>query len=400
MKICVISAFPPSKDNINAPTALPYQILKYAPGQAQINLYYYPGPAEFQKIVDNDLNQLKLDNIVKIPFPNFFMRYFFYVRAKLRNYPRGVGRFPENKTLIHDINRLNPDIVWLYPHWLIDWIPLLKCQNIVVTGPDSASLHSERVIRYGRWDSCISIFFEFLQYKRNITLEKSLGLSSVKVHFVGREDLKKYFSLIKKKTGGFFILHPLHGYCPIKETINSKSGKIRIIISGGGKTVYVGDHLSRLINNLIDLHEKLSPYYEFCFIGDGYDNYIPPLKYVGYSIIQKKRVENYSEELSNAQIQIFPIAVGTGTKGKVLHALSTGLLGIGSTFSYENIEVIPGEDCVIYHEPEDIVQSLEDILVNKSLYEKIAEQGAIKTRTNHASEKVCHMFWEEVLKKQ
>ena len=399
MKICVVSAFPPSKDNINAPTALPYQILKYSPPDAQICLYYYPGPIKFQKIVDNDLSQLELIKKIKIPFPNFFMQRYFNMRAKLRNFPSGVSIFPENRKIIGDINSFKPDIVWLYPHWLIDWIPLLKCQNIVVTGPDSASLHSERVIRYGKWDSYNSIFIELMQYKKNINLEKSLGLTSAKVHFVGREDLKKYFSLAKKNTNGFFKPHPITDYYPTKKRINSKMEKIRIIISGGAKTVYVGDHLSILIDGLVIFSEKLSPHYEFYFIGDGYEEYILLLENAGYYVTQKKRVENYSEELSNAQIQIFPIAVGTGTKGKVLHALSTGLLGIGSAFSYENIEVIPGKDCILYHEPEEIVHFLEDILADKSLYEKIAEQGAVKTRTNHASEKVCHLFWEEVLKK-
>ncbi len=94
---------------------------------------------------------------------------------------------------------------------------------------------------------------------------------------------------------------------------------------------------------------------------------------------------------------MFPIAVGTGTKGKVLHALASGLLGIGSEFAFENIEAVPDEDYILYHKAEDVTYCLKDIMVNRLKYDKIANTDSQKVRKKHSPELICKLFWEAVL---
>ncbi len=287
---------------MGAPTALPYQILKYASDNIDIELFYYPGSEKYRSIISRDLKNLRLKNVKEIPFPNIFMQKYYSYRARIRDLPWGVGRYPVNKAIIKEINNSNQDYVWIYPHWLIDWIPLIKCKKIIVTGPDSAALHYERAIRYGKWNSYKDVFQEFRSLKENINLEKKYGSMPIKLHIVGKEDVAKYISLTNRTEQAFFIPHPHYDYTPIETSIVSAKGKIRLLVSRGGDTVYVGDHLAKIIKELIRDSQDLSPYYEFLFLGKDYNNYILDLQNSGFSVAQKNRVDDYLNEIAKCQI--------------------------------------------------------------------------------------------------
>jgi len=394
MKIVVISAFPPSKDNLDAPTALPYQILKYAPDDVDIELFYYPGPEKYRSIICRDINNLRLKSTEEIPFKNTIMQKCSHYQAKKRGLPWGVGRYTVDKAITKIINNSNPDYVWIYPHWLIDWIPHITCKKIIVTGPDSAALHYERVIRFGRWDSCNNLLSNIHLLKENINLERKYGMMSIKLHLVGEEDVARYVSLTNKVGQAFFIPHPYYDYVPIKTPIVNKKGKLRIVISGGGNTVYVGDHLSRIVRELVIEARDLTPHYEFLFLGNNYDAYILDLQSAGFTVIQESWVDDFANEIANCQIQIFPIAVGTGTKGKVLHALVSGLLGIGSKFAFENVAGLAGEDYILYQKPEEVAHYLKEIITNRQKYDAVANNGSQKVKVKHSPELVCKLFWD------
>lgn len=76
----------------------------------------------------------------------------------------------------------------------------------------------------------------------------------------------------------------------------------------------------------------------------------------GYEVECKSWVEVYAGEVIKHDIQLFPISVGSGTKGKVLDALSMGLLCIGSEIAMENIYVKHGHSCYLYHNVSDVVE--------------------------------------------
>ena len=66
-----------------------------------------------------------------------------------------------------------------------------------------------------------------------------------------------------------------------------------------------------------------------------------------------------------------PIAIGTGTKGKVLDALANGLLVVGTPYALENIAVENGVSCVEYHSTKELFSTLVDIPYNVQKYEQI-----------------------------
>ena len=91
------------------------------------------------------------------------------------------------------------------------------------------------------------------------------------------------------------------------------------------------------------------------------------LKNAGYEVEHITFAPDYIEEICKHDIQITPIAIGTGTKGKVLDALANGLLVIGTPYAMENIAVEHGVSCIVYQEPQEVIKILLDIVKNDNV---------------------------------
>ena len=101
-----------------------------------------------------------------------------------------------------------------------------------------------------------------------------------------------------------------------------------------------------------------------------------------------KFAPDYIEEICKHDIQITPISIGTGTKGKVLDALANGLLVIGTPYALENIAVKHGESCIEYHKPQEVIDALMDIPQHREKYESMAAAGCEMIMNCHAPAKV------------
>lgn len=395
-KVAVVSAFQPLRDNRGGPTGLPYQILKHAPEDCAVALYHFDWPPASNAQREKD-DPLALASVTQIPFPSGLPRRYYFRRAWLRGLPTSVGQFPENREIIARINAMQPDLVWLYPCWLLDWLPGLRCRNVVVTGPDSVALHSERAIRHGGWRGFDELTAEWRQFRRNIALERRWGGTRARVHLVGEADVAQFRAPSARPEQCRFLPYSYSDYVPLRTPLGAESGKTRILITGGGRTIYVGDALTRLADALGKAAPLLAEFYEFSLLGTGYEAFAGALRDTGYTVQQADWVESYAQTLASAQIQIFPIAVGTGTKGKVLNALATGLLGIGTPFAFENIAVSPGEDCLLYRDAEMVPLFLEAVLRDKPFYKEMAARGADKVRQHHSPAVTSAAFWEWAL---
>ena len=92
------------------------------------------------------------------------------------------------------------------------------------------------------------------------------------------------------------------------------------------------------------------------------------LRSSGYEVNHIKFAPNYIEEINKHDIQITPISIGTGTKGKVLDAVANGLLVIGSWYALENIAIENKISCLQYNNVDEIIPILQDIfLKNQAL---------------------------------
>ena len=173
-----------------------------------------------------------------------------------------------------------------------------------------------------------------------------------------------------------------------QKIIKFSSPKIKLLIAGQ-YNFYMKVSTDELIRLLVDktIVEKLAPQYTINFLGRGWETHADNMTKAGYEVNHMVFAENYVEEIRNHDIQITPISIGTGTKGKVLDAIANGLLVIGTSYALENIAVKNGVSCVEYQKAEEAVQVLLDIPNNISYYEQMAELGRNKVLTVHAREK-------------
>ena len=398
MRCVSLQAFPPHKYNVQAPTANPFQMMRYAPELVQMSLYHFEGAPEHAKSSEESLRLLPLYRKRAISRPTGLGRVWNLALARSRGLPGSVGMFPPSKAAVKELNDEDPELVWMYPHWLIDWVPRLQCENIVITGPDSAVLHNERALAYGSLNASQRKREQRL-LRRNTKLERSLGKMNVRVHMVGRKDAERFEELTGHKDKAFFVPHPLYDYIPVKESIAGAGGKLKVLLSGGGGKVFEGDHLQRITAILERDSVSLRTEFSFKFIGRGYDECIGRLKRAGFEVTQADWVEDYENELASAHLHLFPQAVGTGTKGRVLSALATGLLCLGSEFAFENIEIDTERDCFLYREPEETVHMLHTIVDDRQASARIARIASEKVRTMHDPKRTSRTFWNLAAKR-
>jgi len=397
MRCVTLQAFPPHRYNLQAPTAHPFQFMRHLPGGLELSLYYFSGLPEHKESSEACIRTLQLTGCEEIPKPSGLSKYYHIAGARMKGLPGSVGMYPSMRRVCRKINEERPDLIWMYPHWLLDWKPWLECHNIVVSGPDSAVLHNERALKYGSLDDAGKKRQEAL-LKRNLRLERAWGEAPVRMHMVGQEDLNRYVALNQGRAKAFFIRHPLYDYIPARESLAEARGRLRVIVSGGGSTVFVGDHLNRIVIELAARSGQLASRLQFLFIGKGYEKDALVLKESGYSVETAAWVDNYEEALSTGHVHLFPIAVGTGTKGKVLTALAAGLLCVGSAFAFENIAVEDRKECLFYEDPVQAVNILADVARRPADHAAIAARGALRVQNEHDPEKTAEAFWAAAMK--
>ena len=142
------------------------------------------------------------------------------------------------------------------------------------------------------------------------------------------------------------------------------------------------------------LHEvdKLKGYYKITFLGRGWENMVTRLKDAGYDVVQITFARDYIEEIRKYDVQLTPIAIGTGTKGKVLDALANGLLVAGTPFALENIAVKNRVSCVEYHSAKELQSTLMDIPHNVEKYEQMAERGREAIFVEHGRKRISQQL--------
>ena len=413
MKIVMITGFPASYYNMGGPTSLPYQLFKHRPKGAQVLAFTFPslvGRSESE--IRQKYRAIGIENLSVLPSPKSLSwgrhmvrqkftslcSWFPFIgwRRKNTSFAELYQRFPVVDSVVRQIRTFSPDVVYLYPHWLINWAWALPDQNLVVTGPDSATLHHDRVIRFGRWTN-EQLQGYVRQYRINSELEQAWSRTQAYLHFVGRTDLYHYQTLTGCAERSFFSIHP----CCIevqpanRPSWNDKKSLFHILVSLND-SVYIGDHFQRFISSPVTMAQKIKDRFHFFLLGHSGPEYLVPMRKSGWQVELVKWVDNYEALLSQMDIHLYPIAVGTGTKGKVLGSLCMGLLGIGSAFAYENIHVEPGVSCLQYGQPEEIISLLKGILDDPTGNDRIRRKGQIAINKYHAPAKAGRIFWEQV----
>lgn len=377
MKVIGISVMMPAAENIRGTSALPYHLLAGRDKSIEVILYSYNLNRLSKEQIDSIAKELNI-KICLLPVPwwyNFFLRFLLPFRILL-NYPIGNYISLSSSQLDTIINN-NPDAIWIYGEELSRVSHQLKDFRRVHTLPDCESLYYYRMLgkRFAIRNK-IRFWRSAFMYPKYLNMEKQFDTSSnIHYHLVGEADVD-FLKEICPGIQAHFLRHPHYQVAKPAKVISFSSPKIKILFAGQ-YNLYMQQDADMLIDCLIkskDLSE-LKEHYVYTFLGKGWEHHVESLNNAGYEVHHIKFVPDYIEEICKHDIQITPICIGTGTKGKVLDAIANGLLVIGSWYALENIAVEHNVSCMQYNDVSDIIRMLKDIYTSSSHYEEIAESG-------------------------
>lgn len=383
MKILLITDFLPTIDNYRGPSSLCFYLLKSMNTNHNIKVITTNAnkvPVELVKKAEEDLG-IKYDIIPR----NFWMKLITSSKTGALFTPifgnsyGYLSRYSLSLNIMKEIDEYNPDIIYIYPYHLIK-VAEQMCPKYktVVIGPDCSVLGALRRMS----DNYVYDKNEYetlsQSYLKRIKIENKLASLNCYVALVGRADCEM-FNIVTNSKKAFFLPHPHYGLR--SKTIDFRSGKIKIVITGGYDSFTHSD-VNKMVEALMN-HPDSTLDCEFTFLGKSWKPIVDLLKN-HCKVSFKEWVENYDDEIIKYDAQIIPISYGVGTKGKVLDAMANGLLCIGSKYAMENIACKNEENCLIYHSSREIPSILKKICYEREKYMMIAEKGRECVRKYHS----------------
>lgn len=389
MKIVLISNMAPASENIRGTSALPYHLIKGIKNlkdqdvsdkkdkNADISL-------EIWSLNQNKLDKRKMEEVKEelgfvihvMPLPKWltyifrfhllFLRIFF--KYPIHNYIKLEQRF------VDEIKATKPDIIWIYGEEMSNVVKQFTGYRRIHTLPDCESLYYYRMMEQRfvfnhplQYWKCALMYRKFRNMERNF--ENS---DTITYHLVGEEDTLSLRNL-NPSINALFIRHPHYVVKDEKRPIKFHQPKIKLLIAGQ-YNYYMQQSADEALN-MICKNTQLKEHYDLTFLGKGWEKWKQQLSTCGYETKQITFAPDYIEEICKYDIQLTPISIGTGTKGKVLDALANGLMVFGTPYALENIKVENGVSCICYDTSEELKQQLQRIPSHIEEYEQMAEKG-------------------------
>ena len=393
MKVVFITPVTPFKENRGGPSGHPYHLMLNRPGDIEITVYSYNSNRLSSDLIHNVEQELNVT--IKLLKESWWRKWFFKLHL---NFIRFFLKYPINyyrslrKSEVEDIKSLNPDLIWGYSQEFCAIMKQFKEYKRLHTVPDCYSLHFYR--RLGLRTTMMNFMERWnvlINYIKHYRMESEYDDSNnIIYHLVGEED-KKFLLDIKPSLSAHFIRHPHYELSPLRE-IHFHQPKIKLLVVGR-YDLYSKQISDELFNLLVSMPEevryKLQQYYTITFLGKGWEHHVNMLKHVSYDVSHIIFARDYIDEITKHDIQLNPLSIGTGTKGKVLDGLANGLLVLGTPYALENIGVEHGKSCIEWRNAEDVPGILLEIAANREKYEQIAEAGRDAVLTEHNPAKIA-----------
>ncbi len=396
MKIILFTWLSPTKDNFNGPSALPYHIMKNRPKDYDLRIYTTNENRVSVSTIQQSAKELDAEIIIlKDSLYNYFHKRhtFADIRIKLRiDRSYGQSNYRLSKKYIKEIEAYNPNLVIVLDEGFVNVARQLSHLNLLVFGYDCFPLHYHRLLHDSYCFHKKDLYKEILhKYKVAVYREMEFNNIPCKIAEVGIED-SKYYKIITGRNNAKFYPHP--HYCIIDKKIDFNKKKLSIVISGKFD-VYTYTDILLLQQVLGQSAENLKERFKFTFLGKTWGECVNQLRLYGFEVKQIDWVDVYADELIKHDIQIFPISVGSGTKGKVLDALGLGLLCIGSAIAFENIYIKNGHSCIQYNSITDLPHLLNVVHDNKETSTLIAENGRQQILKWHNPKRIAKIIFDD-----
>ena len=420
MKIILISNMTPYRENFNGTSALPYHLLyRRNAGTESMNIAIGLESYDMQKekieveVYSFNINRLPGEKVreaekelgIKIHIIPLSRWLVFLFKFHLLFF-RLFLKYPLHYYLklspfyIKEIEGGHPDGIWVYGEEMSRVINQFSGLKRVHTTVDCTSLYYHRLLKSGLLYGCADRLKAKINYRKFYRLEEHyLNGKDVKYHLVGQAD-RDFLVDHNSELQAYFIRHPHY------EVVDSAENRefhtpIRLLIAGQCN-LYMQRDTEELIKELCLFSDVLSDggdirdCYELLFLGKGWEQSVEILETSGWKVKHIRFAPDYIKEIKKHDIQLTPISIGTGTKGKVLDAIANGLLVIGTPYALENIAVKSGESCIEYHSTAEAIDILQKIPMERKKYEQIAEQGREAVCRYHSrkliSEQLFNLF--------
>lgn len=395
MKLVLITQITPASENVRGTSALPYHLMVHRPADVEIIIYSFNG----NQLSDTKIKEVEgeLNVTIKLlPWPAWltwvFRLHLLFVRLFLK-YPMLNYMWLSSK-IVEEIKALQPDAIWVYGQEMTRVTKQFAGFRRVHTLPDCQSLYYYRMLgRRFVFKNWMMFWRNVIMYPKYLRMERAYENSPmVKYHLVGEIDA---VSLRNVSPGiqANFLRHPHYNVAEPQKQIAFSKPKIRLLVAGQNN-LYMKESAEEAFDMMFRAVDQLKGHYEITFLGRGWENTVARLKDAGYDVAQITFAPDYIEEVRKHDVQFTPIAIGTGTKGKVLDALANGLLVVGTPFALENIAVESGVSCVEYHSNEELLAALTDIPRHVEKYEQMAEAGREAIFREHGRKRISQQLME------
>ena len=378
MKTILISILTPYKENVRGTSALPYHLMVKREKGMKVEVYSFNCnnlSREQIAVAEKELD-VKI-HLMPLPawFKWIFKLHLLFVRVLLKYPLHNYITLPKNYET--EIRSKKPDMIWVYGEELSRISRMFPDTEVVHTLPDSEALYYHRMLGcrfvmndWKKYWRCAIMYRKFRRMERDFA-----NRANITYHLVGEEDAR-FLRDMNPGIRARFIRHPHYEVHDADHEISFHKDRTRLLVAGQ-YNYYMQQDADEMVAALVSANnrEMLQEHFVITFLGRGWEQHAVTMEEAGWTVNHVTFAPDYIEEVRKHDIQITPISIGTGTKGKVLDALANGLLVIGSWYAMENIAVVNGVSCVVYDSPADMPGILSDIVDNREKYEEMARKG-------------------------
>ena len=413
MKKILITFVTPASENIRGTSALPYHLIKggsptpslpEGEGDSEVNNEFVVYSFNNNGLSDEKIAEVEKElgaTIKIIPLPRWYQWMFkfhllflrIFLKLPFLNYitlPQGY---------VDEIKASQPDLIWVMGEELSRIVKQFPNQRRIQIGPDTESLYYYRMMgRRFVMNNPLSYWKNALMYRKYARMEQEFCTDKDFTYYaVGEEDVR-HLQQLNPKVQTKFLRHPHYEIkSPTPSLPEGEGGfhspKIKVLIAGQYNLYMKQD--ADLLSSQFTVHSsQLSENYVITFLGKGWEKHVETLRGAGYEVSHITFAPDYIEEIVKHDIQITPISIGTGTKGKVLDALANGLLVIGTPYALENIAVKHGESCIGYRQPSEVITWLHEIAKDPKRFEEMARAGQKQVQTLHNPTRVSSQLFK------
>lgn len=285
----------------------------------------------------------------------------------------------------------------------LDMLPLGRYFKDVKAYPTVLVDHNVESLRVLRWtkleENILIKTYMFLQYLKLFKFEKTVCSNFDRCITVSDLDRKALEAICPD---GKFVTIPNgvdieHFKCRKTKVIPNS-----LVWVGGMRSFYNRDAVNYFLDEIIPLIQCEIPDVKVTFVGSSPPKGLleiskrnPQIKFTGF-------VEDIRPYVEEAAVYIAPIRSGSGTKLKILNALSLSKAVVTTSIGAEGIEVSPNENIFIADNPEDFAQTTIELLKNPDMAEFAGKEGRKLIEEKYDWETICrkmNQVYEEIIKK-